>query len=90
MKLFAALALYSQMVETSTVMLRSPRCREHEILHSRLRADTRVYADAARRLESCTPEEFEKTYQAAESARIAFLKAQEALKAHVAVHGCER
>jgi len=64
-------------------------CREHGILHGRLRADTRVYADATRRLESCKPEEFEKTYQAAEMARVAFLKAREALKAHVAVHGCE-
>jgi hypothetical protein len=89
-KLFAALALYFNMAETSTQTQRAPGCREHQILHGRLRADTKVYVDATRRLESCKPEEFEQTYQAAESARIAFLKAREALSAHVSAHQCER
>jgi len=66
------------------------RCREHQVLYGRFRADTKVYSDATRRLESCRPEDFEKTYAAAESARIAFLKAREALDAHIAAHGCER
>jgi len=65
-------------------------CRVHQVLHGRLRADTRVYVDVTRRLESCKQEEFEQTYQAAASARLAFLKAREALKAHIAVHKCER
>jgi len=38
----------------------------------------------------CKPEDFKKTYEAAESARVAYLKAQEALEAHIAAHGCER
>jgi len=53
-------------------------------------ADTKVYSEATRRLESCRPEDFEKTYEAAESARMRFLKAREALDAHIAAHGCER
>lgn len=77
------------MAETSAGMQRAPKCREHQILSGRLRADTRVYADATQRLESCSPEEFQKTYEAAESARIAFLKAREALNAHLSAHGCE-
>jgi hypothetical protein len=68
----------------------SPKCRVHQVLHGRLRADTKVYVDVTRRLESCKTEEFEQTYQAAASARLAFLRAREALKAHIAVHKCER
>jgi hypothetical protein len=78
------------MAETSTEMQRSPKCRQHEVLHGRLRADTKVYADVTRRLESCKAEDFEETYRAAESARLAFLRAREALKVHIALHGCER
>jgi len=78
------------MAEPSTQMQRAPGCKEHQILQGRLRADTKVYIDATRRLESCKPEEFEKTYQAAESARIAFLKAREVLNAHVSAHKCKR
>jgi hypothetical protein len=59
-------------------MQRSPKCREHQILHGRLRADMRVYVDATRRLESCKPEDFDKIYELAESARLEFLKAREA------------
>ena len=77
------------MTETSTEMQRAPRCREHQILRGRLRADMKVYVDATRRLESCKTEEFEQIYQSAESARIAFLKAREVLAAHIIAHGCE-
>jgi hypothetical protein len=84
------LTLYIAMAETSTEMRRSPKCRDHQVLYGRLRADTKVYSDVTRRLESCKPEDFEQIYQAAESARIAFLKAREALSAHVIAHGCER
>jgi len=68
----------------------SAKCREHQILHGRLRADMKVYADTTQRLESCRPEDFQKTYEAAEYARTAFLDAREALRAHVAVHRCEQ
>ena len=68
----------------------SPQCQEHQILYGRLRADTKVYAEVTRRLDSCKPEDFEKTYQAAESARKAFIKAREALAAHIIEHQCER
>jgi len=78
------------MAETSAEMQRSPKCREHQILYGRLRADTKVYSEVTRRLDTCKPEDFEATYQAAESARIAFLKAREALNAHISAHGCER
>jgi hypothetical protein len=76
--------------ETSATMQRSLKCREHQILHGRLRADTKVYVDVTRRLESCKSEDFDQTYQAATSARLAFLKAREALKVHIAAHKCER
>jgi hypothetical protein len=66
------------------------RCKEHEILYGRFRADLRVYVDVTRRLESCKPEQFKETYAAAESARAAFQRARETLDAHVIVHGCER
>ena len=78
------------MGETSTEMQRAPQCVEHRILHGRLRADTKVYIDATRRLEYCKQEDFEKTYEAAESARVAFLNARKALAVHVYEHGCER
>ena len=78
------------MSETSPEMQRCPKCRQHEVLHGRLRADTKVYVEVTRRLESCKAEDFEKTYRAAESARLAFLRAREALKVHLALHGCHR
>lgn len=78
------------MSETFAEMQRSPKCRQHEVLRGRLRADIKVYVDVTRRLESCKSEDFEQTYRAAESARLAFLRAREALKVHVALHGCER
>ena len=78
------------MGETSVEMQRAPRCREHQILHGRLRADTKVYVDVTRRLESCKQEDFEMTYAAAKSARLAFLKARKALALHVFEHKCER
>ena len=77
------------MAETSATM--QPKgCRVHQVLHGRMRADTPVYIDATKRLDSCKPEDFEQTYQAAESARVAFLKAREALAAHINEHQCER
>ena len=67
------------MSETSAEMQRSSPCRQYEVLRGRLRADTKVYVDVTRRLESCKTEDFEQTYRAAESARLAFLRAREAL-----------
>ena len=78
------------MAETTAVMHCIPKCPEHQVLHGRLRADTKVYVDVTRRLESCKSEDFVQTYQAAASARLAFMRAREALKAHIAVHKCER
>ena len=78
------------MNETSAEVQRSPACREHQILHGRLRADTKVYVDATRRLESCKQEDFDQTYEAAQSAHLAFLKARKALAVHVYVHRCDR
>ena len=77
------------MAETSTEMQRTPKCRQHEVLLGRLRADTKVYVEVTRRLEACKTEDFEQTYRAAESARLAFLRAREALNVHIALHGCE-
>ena len=77
------------MPETSETM-QPQGCRVHQVLHGRLKADTRVYIDATKRLDSCKPQDFEQTYQAAESARVAFLKAREALAAHIVEHQCER
>jgi hypothetical protein len=76
--------------ETSAEMQRALRCREHQILHGRLRADVKVYVDATRRLEFCQQKDFEKTYEAAQSARLAFLNARKALALHVYAHRCKR
>jgi hypothetical protein len=76
--------------ETSPEMQRSPGCREHQVLYGRMRADTKEYSEATRRLDTCKPEDFQRVYEEAESARVAFLKARAALKAHVDAHGCER
>ncbi len=78
------------MAERFTEMEPSPKCRQHEVLQGRLRADIRVYVEVTRRLESCNTDDFEQIYRAAESARLAFLRAREALKVHIALHGCER
>jgi len=75
--------------ETSAEIQRCAQCRQREVLRGRLRADTKVYVDVTRRLESCETEDFEQTYCAAESALLAFLRAREALKVHIALHGCE-
>ena len=74
----------------SSATVQPKGCRVHQVLHGRLKADTRVYIDATKRLDTCKPEDFENTYQAAESARIAFLKAREVLAAHIIEHKCER
>lgn len=76
--------------ETSAEMRRTPPCREHQILYGRLRADTKVYVDVTRRLESCKQEDFQKIYEAAQSARLAFLRARKTLALHVVAHKCER
>ena len=68
----------------------APRCQEHLLLHGRFRADMRVYVEVTRRLESCQQKDFEKTYEAAEMARLAFLRAREELAAHIATHQCDR
>jgi hypothetical protein len=81
--------LYTAMTEPSKETQASSNCRQHEVLLGRLRADTKVYAEVTRRLESCKTEDFEQTYRAAESARLAFLRAREALKVHIVLHGCE-
>ena len=62
----------------------APQCQERQILHGRFRADMRVYVEVTRRLESCHAKDFEKIYEVAESARIAFVTAREASNAHTA------
>jgi hypothetical protein len=89
-KPFEHVGLYIDMAEGSSATMQPKGCREHQVLYGRMKADTRVYIDATKRLDSCKPEDFEKTYQAAESARIAFLKAREALNSHITLHKCER
>lgn len=78
------------MSKTSAEMQGAPGCREHQILYGRLRADTKVYVDVTRRLESCKPEDFGEIWEAAQSARRAFLTARELLAAHIIAHECER
>jgi hypothetical protein len=68
---------------------RSAKCRQQEVLLGRLQADTKVFSEITQRLESCKAGDFEQTYRAAESARLAFLRAREALNVHRALHGCE-
>ena len=78
------------MTGTSAEMQRTLQCREHRILYGRLRADTKVYVEVTRRLESCKHEDFQKIYEAAQSARLAFLRARKLLALHVVAHRCER
>ena len=73
----------------TTAALFTTRCQEHQILRGRLMAHTKVYADATRRLDHYQPVDFKEISQAAESARLAYLKAREVLAAHIIVHGCE-
>ena len=80
----------SGMVSDKITEMPAPPCQEHQILHGRFRADLRVYVEITRRLESCQQKDFEMTYEAAEMARLAFLRAREALDVHIAQHGCER
>jgi len=78
------------MSETSIKMRPGLRCQEHQILHGRLRADTKVYVDATRRLEFSKPDEFAEVWKSAELARRAFLDARKLLAAHIVEHKCER
>ena len=78
------------MVSDKITEMPAPQCQEHLLLHCRFRADMRVYVEVTRRLESCQSKDFEKTYEAAEMARLAFLRAREALDVHITQHGCER
>jgi hypothetical protein len=64
------------------------RCPEREILEARFHADLRVYCDAVNRLDSCSCEDFNVTYEAAERASLAFENACAALNKHIAEHGC--
>jgi hypothetical protein len=63
-------------------------CREHELLEARYHSDVMVCRDAARRLGSCQPREFNRINEDAERARAAFKNAREALNKHLAEHGC--
>ena len=66
----------------------APSCEEREVLRSRFRADLKVYIDAAFLLDSCTPHDFDVTYEHAERARLAFERARRAFNAHLAAHKC--
>lgn len=66
------------------------KCLERTILMERYRADLRVYVDATNLLDNLKPREFDRAYEHAQRARIAFERAREALNHHISVHGCER
>jgi hypothetical protein len=66
------------------------QCDERAILHSRFRADLRVYIDATMALDnSSVGGSFEHAYEYAMRAREAFEQARKALNDHMAQHGCE-
>jgi len=78
-----------EIVSENITEMPTSQCQERQLLHGRFRADMRVYVEVTGRLESCQPRDFEKTSEAAEMARLAFLRAREALDVHIAQHGCE-
>jgi hypothetical protein len=73
-------------------------CRDREILKSRLRADSRVYADAIKVLQYYAMEalaalqasraDFKKALRLAEHARLAYESSRQHLSQHVASHCC--
>jgi hypothetical protein len=66
----------------------SSRCREHEILKARYKADLNVYRLAVRQLDLCDSRNFNRVYEDAERARVAFESAHSSLNNHVAEHKC--
>jgi len=63
-------------------------CNEGKILEGRHQANLKIYLDAVGRLERSLGEEFDRAYQYAERARLAFEKSRIALDDHFAGHGC--
>ena|ERR1041385_5112450 len=64
-------------------------CRDLEILKSRLQANLKIYRECAAALRADTLHgDFEKTYQRAERARLAFEQSREELNAHIGSHRC--
>jgi hypothetical protein len=63
--------------------------KTHIILKERMRADLRVYRDAANALEQTPGVPFEKVHKLAEIARVAFEASRDRFNAHVASHKCE-
>jgi hypothetical protein len=61
-------------------------CRECELLKARLKADSRVYVIAARRLEDAVGSDFEAAYQDAERAREAYEDAKIRFEVHAGTH----
>ena len=65
------------------------KCKDLEILQSRLRADLKIYKESMVRLEFDTAaKDFQDSYARAEHARLAFRMARKRLNDHIAEHGC--
>ena len=64
-------------------------CRERTVLEGRARANLKVYIEAVGVLDTAMPpEEFEQTYENAERSKRMFEESRDALKLHIAMHGC--
>jgi hypothetical protein len=73
----------------STVLPTPSDCPDLDILKSRLRANLKVYKEAAAALQAETLHgDFKRTYQRAEHARLAFEHSREELNAHIVSHRC--
>jgi hypothetical protein len=64
-------------------------CKERAILISRYHADLMVYIQATHLISNSDGANFQKRYEHAEHARIAFEEARSRLDEHIAAHGCE-
>ena len=63
-------------------------CKTNLMLKQRMRADLRVYRDAATALEQTAGASFKKAHKLAEIARVAFEAARDRFNAHVSSHKC--
>ena len=69
--------------------IQAPSCRDREVLRARLRADFNVYREAVLDLQNSIGEEFKRSHQRAERARVAYEAASQTLRSHLALHCCE-
>jgi hypothetical protein len=64
-------------------------CPKRQVLEDRFRTEMKLYVEAIQPLACYRVQDFDKIYEASESARLAFVGALDALIAHIVAHHCE-